>query len=128
MMTRRAFLSGATKTTVTLLLTPLVACSSSSSPTTISTSPTEPGGGCNGVASTSTVVQGHTHAVCVDETLLTSPPADGVTITTTLANDHAHAVVLAFEDLRTIQNGGTASVTTTTVSGHVHGFGIRRAG
>lgn len=118
MVTRREFL---TQLTVVLTLTP-IACSSSSSDggATTSTNPTLPG--CDGVGQTSTTVQGHTHAVCVDMASIDAAPIAGVAFTTTITLGHDHQITLTQAQLQTLARGATVDVTTSTVDGHAHGF------
>lgn len=102
------------------------ACSSSSNDGNVvaSTSPTEPA--CDGAAASSTVEDSHVHTVCVPASNLASPPAEGVRLATSTSLDHQHGISLSAAELSAIAGGGTATVVTTVVNGHTHGFAIRR--
>jgi hypothetical protein len=130
-MDRRTFLMNLSKASVTLVLVPigLGACSSSTENGTLGSSP-PPGGptSCDGVASTSSVAQGHTHTICVAATDLSNPPSAGATFTTSNAVGHSHEVSFTATQLVTIGSGGTAVVTTTSVNGHTHDFSVMRGG
>jgi hypothetical protein len=119
MNTRREFLKG---TFATLILIPLVGCSSDDD------SPTSPGntGGCQGVSSTGSNSGGHIHTLCVPNSDLTNPPAGGRTYTTSSDAGHTHSVVLSQADLQTIEGGGSVPVTATG-SGHTHDFVIEKS-
>ncbi len=116
MKSRREFLH---KTTLTLLLVPLgaSACSGSVgfSPTvSASTSCTD------GVDRTSTVVNGHTHTVCIGAADLAVPPAEGMTFATSETQGHSHMMSLTQEQLQTIARGREVTVQTSTVQLHHH--------
>ncbi len=108
MLNRREFLSRAT---VSLLLVPVAACSSSNGSTP----------SCDGLDATSSVALGHTHTVCVLQTDLTSPPSAGVTYTTS-GPDPTHMVSLTAAQLAMIQAGQTVTVTTSVANNHTHQF------
>ncbi|HSO36645.1 MAG TPA: hypothetical protein VLT33_29170 [Labilithrix sp.] len=129
MLSRRELLTAAGGGLVTLLLTPLVgACGSSTEPgTATATGATTPAAGCDGAGETSTVVAGHTHTLCVPASDLSQPPAAGATYSTSISGGHDHAVALTSAQLTTVLNGGSVSVTTSTVSGHAHEFSVRKA-
>ena len=130
MLNRREFLTSAGGSVVTLLLTPLVgACGSSSTDygTTSSTGATTPAASCDGAGATSTAVEGHTHTLCVPAADLDHPPATGATYTTSISGSHDHAVAFSQAQLTTVLNGGSVTVTTSTVTGHAHDFSVRRA-
>ena len=129
MLNRREFLTSTGSGIVTLLLTPILAAcgSDDSGGTSTSVVPTTPTPtGCDGAGETSTEVDGHTHTLCVPASDLTSPPAGGATYSTSIDAGHDHAVSLSQAQLTTVENGGSVNVTTTTVSGHTHGFSVRR--
>ncbi len=118
MDSRREFLH---KTTVTLLLAPLgaSACSGSigfSPSISASTSCTE------GVDRTSTVVNGHTHTVCIGAADLTLPPAEGMTFATSETQGHSHTMTLTQEQLKAIESGREVTVQTSAVELHHHEF------
>jgi hypothetical protein len=130
MLTRREFLSHAVEATVGFVVAPFAigACSSSSSDDgslVRTTSPTEPA--CDGAAASSTVSDSHVHTVCVPLSNLSAPPPEGVRLATSTTLDHRHDVTLTVADLVTVAAGGTATVVTTVVNGHTHGFTVRRA-
>ena len=123
MLTRREFL---TRTSVTLALIPITwSCSSTNdyAPAS-STSATTPL--CDGAGETSSIDAGHSHALCVPNADLTSPPEAGATYTTSSTGGHTHVVTLTREQLATIEAGGTTTVTTSSVEGHTHVFAIRK--
>ena len=107
-LSRREFLS---KSTVTLVLVPvassLIGCGSDSG-----------GGSCNGVDTTSTVTNGHTHTVCVPTTDLMTPPSGGRTYTTSTDAGHNHTVTLTQAQLTTINGGGSVTVTSSAPAAH----------
>ena len=134
MLSRREFLGQAVGATVTLILTPIVAASCSSSSnggTSISTNPTSPG--CAGVEETSTVAESHTHTVCVATSDLSSPPAGGMSYTTSTDSGHSHRVAFSSAQLSTINAGGSVTVETSNevdpVNGvaHTHAFTVTMA-
>jgi hypothetical protein len=145
MPTRREFLTSAS---VTLLMIPLGACSSSSSPAAAQPADGSAGGGpdtgvcvpgssdgstCSGVSTTSTTVSEHTHTLCVPDADLTSPPSAGATYTSSCNLDplndidHIHNVTLSALELSTINGGGTVTVTSTEDDLHTHQFAIVKA-
>ena len=118
METRREFLK---RSTVMLLLVPIAgACGSSSTPNTNA-------GGCDGVQSTSSVAQAHTHTVCVAAADLTNPPAAGMTFTTSFNSGHTHTLALSQEQLKSIASGQTVNAESSSNSGHTHSFAITMA-
>jgi len=117
MLSRREFL--AQSGYVTLCLVPIVAaCGSSNS--------SGGGGSCDGVSSTSTIVSGHSHTVCVPTSDLTNPPASGATYTSS-GPDPAHTITLMAAQLTSIQQGQPVTVTSSTAAGHTHDFMIAKA-
>ncbi len=115
MQTRREFLTGAM---TTLVLLPVAAgCSSSSS---------DGSGACDGVSSTSSVANNHTHTVCVPTTDLTSPPAAGKSYTSSNDFGHTHTVTLTQQQLQSINGGQSVTVTSTGVEPN-HDFVIKKA-
>jgi hypothetical protein len=115
MLTRREFLSQAGY--VSLLLVPIAsACGSSNSS----------GSSCDGVSSTSTVVSGHSHSVCVPSSDLTNPPANGGTYTTS-GPDPTHTITLTAAQLAAIQQGQSVAVTTSVNGAHTHDFTLAKA-
>jgi hypothetical protein len=123
MLARRQFLIGST---VTLVLTPLVAACSSGS-MGYGSSPSTGGGGrtCDGLGETSTVVEGHDHFVCVPAADLANQPSAGATYTTTTDAGHHHTITLTMEQLKSVADGGTVTVTTTNDQGHTHDFTLK---
>jgi hypothetical protein len=83
-----------------------------------------PPSGCTGIERSSTVVDGHTHTLCVPQADLSSPPAAGQSYTTSV-NGHAHEVTLTAADLMSIAGGGTVTVTTSITLGHAHMFTLK---
>ena len=111
-MNRRDFLSSS----VVLLLIPVVSgCGND----------TTPSNGCDGVFSTSSVTDGHTHTLCVPTTDLTNPPAAGNTYTTSINAGHSHTVMLTQQQLQTINSGGQVMVTSSAPA--AHDFVIKKA-
>ena len=122
MNTRREFLKG---TFATLILIPLVGCSSDDD-SPMSTGNGGNTGGCQGVSSTGSNSGGHVHTVCVPNSDLTNPPAGGSTYTTSSDAGHTHSVSLTQQQLQTIEGGGSVPVTVTG-SGHTHDFVIEKS-
>jgi hypothetical protein len=104
-----------------LLMIPIInACSSNNS-----SSGADAGGSCSGIDSTSTLVDEHTHAICVATTDLTSPPAAGVTYTSTNVGDHTHTLPLTQAQLQMIESGTAVGPITSSsaidgVNGEAH--------
>lgn len=71
---------------------------------------------------TSTVVDGHTHALSLERSNLQSPPSGGLQSQTTSAAGHVHVVELTEADLRALQSGQVVTKTTTSNAGHTHQF------
>jgi hypothetical protein len=123
MFTRRELL---TRGTTLLLLVPIVGpilgCSSSSS------SPS-----CDGVDTTSTTDEFHTHTLCVRTSDLTNPPAAGVIYTTSNESMHTHKVMLTQANLTAINGGQAVPVTSSSDNDpidnklHTHVFTIKKA-
>src|SRR5882724_2984249 len=91
MVTRREVMSEAGY--VALLLVPVVVgCGSSSSASN----------GCDGLGSTSSVVQGHSHTVCIPSADLMTPPQGGATYTTS-GPDPTHTITLSAAQLSAIE-------------------------
>ncbi|SRR5258706_10268580 len=118
-LTRRDLLASST---VLLLFIPvasaMTACGSSDTPS-------GNGNGCDGVFSTSSVTNSHTHTVCVASSDLSSPQASGATYTTSTDLNHNHTVQLTQAQLQSI-NGG-ASVTVRSSEPAAHDFVIKKA-
>jgi hypothetical protein len=109
MQTRREFLSC---TAATLLVLPIgAACGSSSGSAAPSAGP------CNGIETTSTVANNHTHTVCTPDSDLASLPAAGVTYVTSVCGPWPHA--------RRDAHASAASDHQRRASGHGHLFGPR---
>jgi hypothetical protein len=125
MQTRREFLSGAT---VTLLLIPIAACSSSSNASSGETGVTGDSGlpGCDGVGATSSVANNHTHTVCVPETDLTNAPAAGGTYVTSNVLSHTHNVTLTQAQLQALNVGQSVTLTSTGIEPN-HDFTLQKA-
>jgi hypothetical protein len=70
----------------------------------------------------STVVNGHSHTVCVAPADLALPPAEGLTFATSDTDGHSHMMTLTQEQLKTIASGREVTVQTTTVQLHHHEF------
>jgi hypothetical protein len=125
-LSRREFVSRAT---VTLLLVPVAAACGSNSGSGAAASGGDGGGSCTGLDPTSSVVDDHTHTVCVPSTDLESPPSAGATYTTsppesggTVIAGALHTVTLTAAQLSMIQAGQSLTVTTSTDGGHDHQF------
>jgi hypothetical protein len=128
MVTRRQF-------TITLMLTPIAswlsaACGGSeeggeADGIVASTNPTV---GCDGLGTTSSLADGHTHDLCVPADDLASPPANGATYTTTNDDGHTHRVTLDMAQLGALGRGEVVRVSTTLDDGHVHAYALARAG
>jgi hypothetical protein len=116
MTTRREFIEAGF---TTLLLVPVGACTSSNSGGS---------GGCDGSTTTSTVVSGHTHTVCVPTSDFNSPPASGITLTSSTngAAPHTHTVTLSANALGFVASGRSLTVTSSSSSGHTHDFTITK--
>jgi hypothetical protein len=117
MLTRREFVTGPT---VLLMMTPLaIAC----------------GGGdeedasraCSGAGANSSVVEGHSHFVCVAAADLMAPPSAGATYRSTTSDGHTHDVTLAADELAALENNESVTVTSAVADGHTHQFMLRRA-
>jgi hypothetical protein len=113
--TRREFL---TRATLTLVLVPVAAASAACA------SASGGAGGCDGIDPTSTVVQGHSHSVCIPHDDIANPPAGGATYTTS-GPDPTHTVTLTQAQLKSIQAGQTVNVTTSVANGHTHDFALQ---
>jgi hypothetical protein len=120
MLNRRRFLSQAT---TALLLIPIVGVASCGGGSTSSGD----NAGCNGVDTVSTVVDAHTHAVCVLTSDLMAPPAAGATYTSTTTLSHSHTITLTTAQLTSINSGQTVTVTSSLADGHSHDFAIVKA-
>ena len=123
-MTRRELLI---RSGVILLLVPIASSCSSSTYGGSGKQASADAASCDGIDSTGTVVQSHTHEVCVPSSDLASPPAAGATYTTTNVSAHTHTVTLTQAQLQQIAAGGTVAVTSSTVEAHTHDFAIMRA-
>lgn len=144
MTTRREFLSSAS---VTLLMIPFGACTSSTPSaapqpadgsvgggpdTGVCTPGSSDGSTCSGISTTSSNVSGHTHTLCVPDADLTSPPSAGATYTSSCNLDplndidHIHNVTLSAQQLSTINGGGSVTVTSTEDDLHTHQFTIMK--
>jgi|HubBroStandDraft_1064217.scaffolds.fasta_scaffold431974_1 hypothetical protein len=120
MFNRRMFLSHATTTLLLIPIVAVAACGGGSSPNGENT-------GCPGVDTVSTVVDAHTHSVCVLTSDLTAPPAAGATYTSTTALGHSHTITLTAAQLSSINSGQSVTVTSSSVEGHTHDFAIVKA-
>jgi len=101
---------------VALLLVPVVVgCGSSSSASN----------GCDGLGSTSSVVQGHSHTVCIPSADLMTPPQGGATYTTS-GPDPTHTITLSAAQLSAIEQGQSVSVTTSNDGAHTHDFTLAK--
>jgi hypothetical protein len=126
MFSRREFLSRAT---VTLFLVPVAAACGSSSGSGAAAGDGDGGGACVGLDPTSSVVDDHTHTVCVPATDLENPPSGGATYTTSPPESAGaviagalHTVALTSAQLSMVQTGQSLTVTTSTDGGHNHQF------
>lgn len=124
MFTRRDLLTrGTTLLVLVPILGPILGCSSSSSD----------GSSCDGVDSTSSLDEQHTHTLCVSTADLTSPPAAGATYTTSNESMHTHKVMLSQVNLTAVNGGQTVMVTSSIdpdpIDGvaHSHTFAIKKA-
>jgi hypothetical protein len=128
MQSRRDFLIRAT---TTLLLVPIAARCTTSSQNGPPTGPNN--SGCDGVDSTSSVVDYHDHTVCVLTTDLTNPPQTGARYTTSSNGGHTHTVTLTQAQLASIENGDDVTITTSSNVdpqnnvAHTHEFMITKA-
>lgn len=125
MVNRRDFLATAGTGLVALVLTPIVSACGGDDDNASSVSPTTPVS-CDGAGETSTVVDGHSHTVCVPNADIDDPPAAGSPYVTSVADGHQHDVLLTADELTTVANGGSVTVTTTVELGHTHDFSIHR--
>jgi hypothetical protein len=112
-MNRREFLSSSM---VTLLLVPIGA--------RLAGCGTDAGPSCDGVSTTSSVTNNHTHTLCVPLADLQHPPPNEQTYTTSTNAGHAHTVTLTSAQLQMIETG--AQVQVTSSSPYPHDFLIRK--
>ena len=81
-----------------------------------------PAGSCSGVGATSTVVEGHSHEICVPASDLESGISVALLYTTSTDQGHTHQITLSREQLESLTNAGTIEVTSTVAFGHRHAF------
>lgn len=130
MLSRRQFLA---RGTTVLLLVPIGASCMSGSSSSSGPNHNPQDQSCDGVDSTSSVVDYHEHTVCVPSSDLSQPPAGGATYTTSDNSQHTHTVTLSQAQLQQIDQGGDVTVTSSSsvdpVNGaaHTHDFSIRMA-
>jgi len=132
-MNRRTFLTQAG--TVVLILPAgrlLTGCGDSNEPAP------PPGGGTNTPSGpstptateldfTSSVVNGHSHDVTIQVSMLSDSPAGGDSLTTTNVNSHTHELVLTEAELDSIQAGQTVTRETSLDAGHTHTFALSKS-
>jgi hypothetical protein len=118
MLPRREFVTGST---VILIMTPLaIACGG--------------GGGddadtsraCSGAGANSSVVENHSHFVCVAAADIMAPPSAGATYSTTMADGHMHDVSLSADELAALGANEAVTITSSTEDGHSHQFVLQR--
>lgn len=73
---------------------------------------------CNGIAPTSVQNVGHTHAVCVPQSLLDAPQA--ATITLELSAGHTHTIDLTTQNVIDIRDNSATVMVTSTGPSHTH--------
>lgn len=78
------------------------------------------GEACDGPFAETDVEQGHAHTVCVSASSLVNRARIAQLYTTSRNEGHEHQITLSVEQLDLLANGGTVTVTTTTVRGHAH--------
>jgi hypothetical protein len=126
MLNRRQFLSGtgvaAAGATVTLLVPS--GCSTNSGTVASSTSAALP---CDGAGSDSSIVDGHSHAICISAAAIEAPPAEGATFATTRVSGHTHDLPLAQTQLQGLAAGQPITMTTSNAENHTHTFVLQRA-
>jgi hypothetical protein len=129
MLTRRQLLM---RGTTMLVLTPIVIAGCSGYGSSSTGTVTIDAGVCNGVGGQSTVVDSHSHSICVPTADLTAPPADGATYTSSDSSSHTHTLVLTSAQLTSIQNGQTVMVTSAAAvdpvnnDNHSHNWTLRK--
>jgi hypothetical protein len=80
----------------------------------------------------SSIDDNHRHSLTVPEKDLSSPPIQGVSYQSTWELNHQHYVLLSLDDLTTINNGGTVTVTSSLTINpqdgveHSHNWSISR--
>jgi hypothetical protein len=77
---------------------------------------------------TSSLDDGHTHALGVRFAHLADPPSPGVQYTTSTNDGHVHSVVLSEAQLTSVAEGVVIIVNASVVDGHDHSFTIQRPG
>lgn len=77
---------------------------------------------------TSSNVDAHTHTFGIDLEDFESPPNDGVSGETSDDAQHTHTVSLSDLNLKSVQNGSTLKITTSSNAGHTHVFTFVRLG
>lgn len=93
--------------------------------------PPEDDGSCEGLDGVSTEVFGHTHTICVAQTLLDKPPKENVVITTVRMGDggHTHTITLTPKQVTTLaEETGALKLTTSEALDHVHQFTLGLVG
>jgi hypothetical protein len=114
MLTRREFVTGPT---VLVIMTPLaIACGDNDEPTNA----------CSGAGANSSVVEGHSHFVCVAAADLMAPPSAGVTYRSTMSDGHDHDVTLSADELTALASNESVTITSAVADGHTHQFMLRR--
>lgn len=79
---------------------------------------------CDGAGSTSSLVDGHSHFVCVAAPDLASPPIDGGVYTSTVERNHSHTITLGPDRLAAIGRGELITVTSSLEQNHTHSFSL----
>ncbi|HEY3497887.1 MAG TPA: hypothetical protein VGK73_24480 [Polyangiaceae bacterium] len=82
---------------------------------------------CSGAGATTSVADGHTHFVCVENADLMAP-ATNATYETSVDDGHSHRIMLSADQLGEIADGGTVTVTTSNDDGHTHEVSLERNG
>jgi hypothetical protein len=116
----------------------LVHCSSDSTPSTsASAGATGTGGGDGGDPNapaapptqsggmdvyTSSTVSAHSHTFTLDDTDLTTPPADGVSGMSSVNSMHSHTVSITSDQLTQVGMGQSVEVTSGVTGSHTHVF------
>ncbi len=80
----------------------------------------------DGFTVTSSLANGHTHAIFVLLSDIASPPSTGLTFQSTTSSNHFHLVVLTQAQLTSVDEGAVVTVTSSVSDGHQHAFSIQK--
>src|SRR5688572_30509625 len=117
MLPRRKFVTGST---VMFLVTPLaIACGGGGDDA-------DPPNACSGAGANSSVVESHSHFVCVAAADLMNPPSAGATYRSTMSDGHTHEVTLSADELAALGSNESVTITSAVADGHTHQFVLQR--